>query len=75
MFFADRYIGLSKLLEALKKYDKMTADRSKANPNYPYHDYFKPSQLLIDCVEKKMTLEEYWRKVQKKKQAAKQASL
>lgn len=75
MFFADRYVGLPKLLEALQKYDKMTADRSKANPNYPYHDYFKPAQLLIDCVEKKMTLEEYWRKVQKKKLAAKQASL
>ena len=70
MFYADRYITLPKLLEALKKYDQMTADRAKANPNYPYHDYFKPSKLLVECVEKNMTLETYWRKAQKSKKAA-----
>ena len=69
MFYADRYVTLPKLLEALNKYDKMTADRAKVNPNYPYHDYFKPSKLLIECVEKKMTLETYWRKAQKAKKS------
>jgi 3-hydroxyacyl-CoA dehydrogenase len=70
MFYADRYVTLPKLLEALKKYDKMTAERAKANPNYPYHDYFKPSKLLVECVEKNMTLEAFWRKAQKSKKAA-----
>jgi 3-hydroxyacyl-CoA dehydrogenase len=70
MFYADRYITLPKLLESLKKYDKMTADRAKENPNYPYHDYFKPSKLLVECVEKNMTLETYWRKAQKAKKAS-----
>jgi 3-hydroxyacyl-CoA dehydrogenase len=68
MFFADKYVTLPKLLQVLTKYDKLTADRAKANPNYPYHDYFKPSKLLVECVEKNMTLETYWRKAQKAKQ-------
>ena len=69
MFFADRIVRLPKLLETLKKYDAMTEERARNNPNYPYHSYFKPAQLLLDCVEKKMTLEDFWRKVQKKKGA------
>lgn len=72
LFYADKYVGLPKLLETLKKYDQITEDRAKSNPNYPYHDYFRPSKLLIDCVNNKMTLEEYWRKVKKaKRQEAK----
>jgi 3-hydroxyacyl-CoA dehydrogenase len=71
MFYADKVVGLPQLLGALNKYDKMTEDRSKSNPNYPYHSYFKPSKLLVACVEAKMTLEDYWRKSQKKKQESK----
>ena len=71
MFYADRYIGLPILLEKLRKYDALTQERARSNPNYPYHGYFKPAKLLEECVERKMTLEEYWRKVQKKKQNAK----
>lgn len=67
LFYADKYVGLPKLLDALKKYDKITEERAKSNPNYPYHDYFRPSKLLIDCVDNKMTLEEYWRKMKKAK--------
>lgn len=70
MFYADRYITLPKLLETLQKYDRVTQERATANPNYPYHDYFKPSKLLIECVEKNMTLETYWRKMKKSKKAA-----
>jgi 3-hydroxyacyl-CoA dehydrogenase len=69
MFFADRIIGLPALLEKLQKYDQVTVKRAQENPNYPYHDYFKPSKLLVECVEKKMTLDQYWRKAQKKQRA------
>ena len=71
MFYADKVVGLPQLLAALNRYDKMTEERAKSNPNYPYHSYFKPSKLLVACVEAKMTLEDYWRKSQKKKQEAK----
>ncbi len=71
MFYADKVIGLAKLLDVLNRYDKMTEERAKANPNYPYHSYFKPSKLLVACVDAKMTLEDYWRKSQKKKQDSK----
>jgi 3-hydroxyacyl-CoA dehydrogenase len=71
MFYADKVVGLPQLMDALNRYDKMTEDRAKSNPNYPYHSYFKPSKLLVACVEAKMTLEDYWRKSQKKKQEAK----
>jgi len=70
MFYADKVVGLPYLLAALQKYDKMTEDRAKTNPNYPYHSYFKPSKLLIECVEAKKTLEDFWRKSQKQKMNA-----
>ena len=71
MFYADKVVGLPTLLDALNKYDLMTQERAKSNPNYPYHEYFKPSKLLVACVEAKMTLEDYWRKAQKKTKDAK----
>ena len=75
MFYADKVVGLPNLLATLHKFDKMTEERSKANPNYPYHSYFKPAKLLVECVEAKKSLEDYWRKAQKQKQQSAVAKL
>ena len=62
MHYADRYVTLPVLLDRLRGYDKQQIERSQSNPNYPYKGYFKPSQLLIDCVNAKMTLSDFWMK-------------
>jgi len=62
MFYADNGIkgGLAKLHERLVFYDNEAKRKAKENPNFIYHDYFVPSKLLVECVEKKTTLAKLW---------------
>merc|ERR1712130_1002477 len=59
LFWADTQIGLGTLYRTLNKY-------YSANPT---KQYFKPSDLLKKCVEKKMTLTQYWKKFHSEKKA------
>jgi 3-hydroxyacyl-CoA dehydrogenase len=52
LHMADNTIGLQKIAQALQKY-------ASENPNTKY---FKPSQLMLDCVNANQTLAVYWAK-------------
>merc|ERR1719416_244068 len=67
MHYADNGIkgGLAKLHERLVFYDNEAKRRAKENANYFYHDYFVPSKLLVECVEKKTSLTKLWAEKEK----------
>eukprot|EP00569_Conticribra_weissflogii_P015484 CAMPEP_0171403236 /NCGR_PEP_ID=MMETSP0880-20121228/10239_1 /TAXON_ID=67004 /ORGANISM="Thalassiosira weissflogii, Strain CCMP1336" /LENGTH=782 /DNA_ID=CAMNT_0011918101 /DNA_START=14 /DNA_END=2362 /DNA_ORIENTATION=- len=52
MFWADNYIGLTKLLNELEKFHEMC----------PGSDYFRPSELLKRCVDLGVGVQEYYKK-------------
>lgn len=52
MHMADNDIGLPNVLDALKGFAAA----------FPGKAHFKPSQLLVDCVNAKQTLAQYWAK-------------
>lgn len=58
-WWAERYVGLAKIYQALKAYSE----------RYPDRAYFQPSQLLADVVESGSTVVEelYFRKLNTKK--------
>jgi len=61
MHWADNIKGgLAKLHERLVFYDAESKRKAKENSNFIYHDYFVPSKLLVECVEKKTTLASLW---------------
>merc|ERR1719277_2051566 len=66
MHYADNMKGgLAKLHERLVFYDGEAKRKAKENPNFIYHDYFAPSKLLVECVEKKLTLAKLWAEKEK----------
>ena len=50
MFWVDKEVGLSTALNKLKEF----------HGKYPGSDYFKPSKLLEECVERGIGIEEYY---------------
>jgi 3-hydroxyacyl-CoA dehydrogenase len=52
MYWADHMITLPILLDRLQEF----------HTRYPNTDHYVPSQLLIQCVQHNMTLEEYWKR-------------
>jgi len=52
MFWADNYVGLSKILKELERFHQM----------YPNSEYFRPSELLRKCVDLNVGIQEYYRK-------------
>jgi len=50
MFWADNYVGLSKILSELDKFHSM----------HPGSEYFRPSKLLRKCVSMGMGVQEYY---------------
>lgn len=57
MFWADHEVGLSNLLKALKRMSR----------EFPTTPHFVPSRLLLECVERNVTVEEYCRKLRRSK--------
>jgi len=58
-------IGLQKIVQALQKYQATN----------PESTYFKPSKLLMDCVNSNQTLSQYWPKNSKKYGSSSNAKL
>ena len=57
MYWADKEVGLHKTLQKLNEYSK----------KYPGSEYFKPSKLLVECVERNIGIQEYYDLKQKSK--------
>merc|ERR1712194_667628 len=65
MHWADNWEGLDKILAGLKKYGAERAKIVSENKNYRPVDYWEPSKLLVECVEKKKTLAQVWKEREK----------
>jgi 3-hydroxyacyl-CoA dehydrogenase/enoyl-CoA hydratase/carnithine racemase len=52
MYWADHFVTLPKLLRRLKEFQIL----------FPSTDHYVPSRLLVQCVDERVTLTEYWRK-------------
>ena len=50
MYYADNYVGLPSILNKLQEFQK----------DFPGSDYYVPSKLLIECVEKKVGVQKYY---------------
>lgn len=66
MHWADHELGLGVLLEGLMKYGKMRSDTVAKNKNYRAVSYWEPSKLLLECVQKKLSLAKVWKEREKK---------
>lgn len=49
MFWAENYVGFSKILERCKVYAAQAKERYTKNKHYLPVDYFEPSKLLVEC--------------------------
>merc|ERR1712085_36466 len=65
MHWADNWEGLDKILAGLKKYGAERAKIVAENKKYRPVDYWEPSRLLVECVEKKKSLAQVWKEREK----------
>eukprot|EP00927_Polykrikos_kofoidii_P071249 TRINITY_DN67544_c0_g1_i1.p1 TRINITY_DN67544_c0_g1~~TRINITY_DN67544_c0_g1_i1.p1 ORF type:complete len:576 (-),score=111.95 TRINITY_DN67544_c0_g1_i1:170-1771(-) len=57
MFYAENYVGYTKILERLKVYAAQARERYTKNDRYLPTDYFEPSKLLVECAKRQADTE------------------
>ncbi|CAD7955482.1 unnamed protein product [Amoebophrya sp. A25] len=65
MHWADNIEGLDNILAGLRKYGKERTALVAGNKSYRNVEYWTPSKLLVECVEKGKTLAQVWKEKEK----------